>query len=162
MKATISRASLNWQSRKLPDMREPDEDEADCRMNAASYAVGYRRPPLHSRFKPGQSGNPSGRSKGSQNLKTMFEQVLTRRDLPARRQRHEEDHQGRGDHPRPGDRRDEGRLPQPDDVVPARRATGQFEEAPEPLQVIEQDHRGRRDAAETSRCLAEQHRTDAP
>jgi hypothetical protein len=24
-------------------------------------AVGYKRPPSHSRFKPGQSGNPSGR-----------------------------------------------------------------------------------------------------
>lgn len=26
-------------------------------------AVGYKRPPVHSRFKPGQSGNPSGRAK---------------------------------------------------------------------------------------------------
>src|SRR6185312_3763260 len=37
---------------------------------------GYRRPPLHSRFKPGQSGNPSGRAKGSQNFKTLFDKVL--------------------------------------------------------------------------------------
>lgn len=29
-----------------------------------SYRVGYGRPPLHSRFKQGQSGNPSGRPKG--------------------------------------------------------------------------------------------------
>ncbi|MGE3990876.1 DUF5681 domain-containing protein [Pseudorhodoplanes sp.] len=40
------------------------------------YAVGYKRPPEHSRFKPGQSGNPSGRRKGSQNLKTIFEKIL--------------------------------------------------------------------------------------
>ena len=40
------------------------------------YAVGFRRPPVHSRFKPGQSGNPSGRAKGSKNLKTLFHQVL--------------------------------------------------------------------------------------
>src|SRR6185437_2958690 len=39
-------------------------------------AVGYKRPPVHSRFKPGQSGNPSGRPKGSQNFKTLFEKVL--------------------------------------------------------------------------------------
>ena len=38
--------------------------------------VGYKRPPVNSRFKPGQSGNPSGRRKGSQNLKTIFENIL--------------------------------------------------------------------------------------
>lgn len=32
--------------------------------------------PVHSQFKPGQSGNPSGRAKGSQNLKTLFNKVL--------------------------------------------------------------------------------------
>ena len=38
--------------------------------------VGYCSPPIHSQFKPGQSGNPSGRAKGSQNLKTLFNKVL--------------------------------------------------------------------------------------
>ena len=38
--------------------------------------VGYGNPPEHSRFKKGQSGNPSGRAKGSQNLKTIFNKVL--------------------------------------------------------------------------------------
>jgi hypothetical protein len=38
--------------------------------------VGYRLPPVHRRFKPGQSGNPSGRAKGSKNLKTLFQEVL--------------------------------------------------------------------------------------
>ena len=32
-----------------------------------SYEVGYGKPPKHSRFKPGQSGNPSGRPRGSRN-----------------------------------------------------------------------------------------------
>ena len=32
--------------------------------------VGYGRPPLHTRFKPGSSGNPRGRPKGAKNLKT--------------------------------------------------------------------------------------------
>jgi hypothetical protein len=38
--------------------------------------VGYGCPPMHSQFKPGQSGNPSGRAKGGQNLKTLFNKVL--------------------------------------------------------------------------------------
>src|SRR5262252_890816 len=34
------------------------------------YAVGYRKPPQATRFKPGQSGNPKGRPKASPNLAT--------------------------------------------------------------------------------------------
>ena len=35
--------------------------------------VGYGRPPKHSQFAKGQSGNKSGRPKGSKNLKTVVE-----------------------------------------------------------------------------------------
>jgi hypothetical protein len=38
--------------------------------------VGYGCPPEHTQFKPGQSGNPSGRAKGSQNFKTLFNKIL--------------------------------------------------------------------------------------
>lgn len=34
------------------------------------YKVGYRKPPKHSQFQPGQSGNPKGRPKGSRNFKS--------------------------------------------------------------------------------------------
>jgi hypothetical protein len=33
------------------------------------YQIGRGRPPLHTRFKPGQSGNPSGRPKRRQSFK---------------------------------------------------------------------------------------------
>jgi len=33
----------------------------------ASYEVGYGKPPAHTRFRKGQSGNPRGRTKGSRN-----------------------------------------------------------------------------------------------
>jgi hypothetical protein len=29
----------------------------------SDYAIGYKKPPRHTQFKPGQSGNPSGRPK---------------------------------------------------------------------------------------------------
>lgn len=32
------------------------------------YEVGYGKPPSATRFKPGQSGNPHGRPKGSKNI----------------------------------------------------------------------------------------------
>jgi uncharacterized protein DUF5681 len=38
----------------------------------AAYKVGNKKPPLHSRFKPGQSGNPSGRRKGRSNFGTTL------------------------------------------------------------------------------------------
>ena len=44
--------------------------------NSDEEAVGYRNPPRHSRFKPGQSGNPNGRPKGSKNIATIVREVL--------------------------------------------------------------------------------------
>ncbi len=46
-----------------------DERPAD-QTSTGGYDVGYRKPPKHTRFKPGQSGNPRGRPKGTKNLKT--------------------------------------------------------------------------------------------
>ena len=40
------------------------------------YEVGYRKPPRHTRFKKGQSGNPRGRPSGSKNLSTLLSEVL--------------------------------------------------------------------------------------
>ena len=42
-----------------------------------TYAVGYGRPPIESRFQPGVSGNARGRRKGSKNLKTLIRKAMT-------------------------------------------------------------------------------------
>ena len=43
------------------------------------YEVGYAKPPAENRFKPGQSGNPNGRPRGSRNrsrLPTLNEERM--------------------------------------------------------------------------------------
>lgn len=40
------------------------------------YEVGYGKPPRHTRFKPGVSGNPRGRPKDAKNLSTLVHDAL--------------------------------------------------------------------------------------
>jgi hypothetical protein len=41
-----------------------------------SDSVGYKKPPKHHQFRPGQSGNPSGRPKGARNFKSDLRDEL--------------------------------------------------------------------------------------
>ena len=40
------------------------------------YEVGYGKPPRHTRFAKGQSGNPRGRPAGAKNLRTLLSEAL--------------------------------------------------------------------------------------
>jgi hypothetical protein len=40
------------------------------------YDVGYGKPPVHSQFQKGKSGNPKGKPKGKKNVKTMIRDIL--------------------------------------------------------------------------------------
>lgn len=42
----------------------------------SDYEVGYGKPPTHSQFKPGQSGNPKGRPRGSKSPFTLLREEL--------------------------------------------------------------------------------------
>lgn len=41
--------------------------------------IGYKKPPQKGQFKRGQSGNPRGRPKGTRNLKTDLESLMSTR-----------------------------------------------------------------------------------
>lgn len=45
------------------------------------YEVGYKKPPKASQFKPGRSGNPKGRPKGTRNLATDLQEELAAKIL---------------------------------------------------------------------------------
>ena len=56
-------------------MRRP----RNCKTNGVGDdQIGYRQPPRHSQFKPGQSGNAKGRPKGARNFRTDVRDTLKR------------------------------------------------------------------------------------
>ena len=44
--------------------------------NERDYEVGYGKPPPHTRFVKGQSGNSRGRPRGAKNMKTLLTKAL--------------------------------------------------------------------------------------
>jgi hypothetical protein len=69
----ISAGEAAWRADHIERRRDIGDNDAEV---LPPPKVGYCHPPAHSRFKPGQSGNPSGRAKGSQNFKTLFNKIL--------------------------------------------------------------------------------------
>jgi hypothetical protein len=60
-------------------MRRPRKSRrADSGTNG-DHNVGYKRPPVSGRWKPGQSGNPSGHRKASKTVAQSIDETLTRR-----------------------------------------------------------------------------------
>ena len=55
--------------------KDPDDEPDLAPDTVIEEAVGYGKPPRHSRFKPGRSGNPRGRPKGGASCKTLVERM---------------------------------------------------------------------------------------
>ena len=62
----INRKKKTAESDERGNVEEPEQ----------AYDVGYGRPPKHTRFEKGKSGNPKGRPKGSNNFSTDVMNVL--------------------------------------------------------------------------------------
>lgn len=60
------------QADELKSVTEPAEAEPH-------YKVGYRKPPRHSQFKPGRSGNPRGRPKAAKGLQSIVRDTLSQK-----------------------------------------------------------------------------------
>ena len=58
---------------------KPPQKPANGACDEPTEKVGPGKPPHHTRFKPGQSGNPKGRPKGSKNFATILQQQLTKK-----------------------------------------------------------------------------------
>ena len=78
--ATSSRETetVGEHARTVDDANSAPQPLVDLNLESKppGFEVGYGRPPLHSRFKPGKSGNPKGRAKQSRNMRTIVQQVL--------------------------------------------------------------------------------------
>src|SRR5580658_1402193 len=61
------------------DAPEAESAEPSDAKPKADYIVGYGRPPVATRFKPGQSGNPRGSRKGARHVATILAAVLAER-----------------------------------------------------------------------------------
>ncbi len=74
------RQSASDQGERIDDRGSPID---------APERVGYRQPPRHTRFKPGESGNKRGRPKGSKSvdavLQSLLNQKVTIQDAAGRR-----------------------------------------------------------------------------
>ena len=47
--------------------------------SAASYDVGYRKPPKANQFRTGRTGNPRGKRQGEENMISAFKRIVSKR-----------------------------------------------------------------------------------
>ena len=58
-------------------MTKTRQHSRGAREKSGDYEVGYGKPPVNTRFKPGQSGNPKGRPRGSKSFADLMRAALS-------------------------------------------------------------------------------------
>ena len=66
----------NSLSELISNATEADTTAQENLSNQTREIVGYKKPPTHSQFKPGQSGNSKGRPQGAFTAKGLFRKVM--------------------------------------------------------------------------------------
>lgn len=76
--------------KNAPQQKPPEATPTSKKAPKGDYLVGKWRPPVETRWQPGQSGNPKGRRKGRRNVKTELKEIackkITVRDGETERQ----------------------------------------------------------------------------
>jgi Family of unknown function (DUF5681) len=68
---------MSRKNRPAGTVRSSQDKKPRTDPSPRDYPVGYGKPPVASRFKPGTSGNAKGRRKGSKNFKTLIKEAMT-------------------------------------------------------------------------------------
>ena len=55
-----------------------EHSEDDLQIDPAGYRVGRGKPPKHTQFKPGQSGNPGGKRKNEESCHDLLKEEMDR------------------------------------------------------------------------------------